>query len=90
MAKSRHSLIERRSGPGGESAYISGTRVRVSDIAGLYAVLGEALRIQEALPHLSQPQILAAIDYWHSHQTKVEAEVNEEELLLERLSSTPP
>ena len=81
----KHQYIERRSGPGGTSAYINGTRVRVSDIARLYGLLQSetiAERIRRSLPHLTPPQIEDAIAYWRANQKEIDAEIEEEEKLL--------
>ena len=83
-------IIERRLGAGGESAYVGGTRVRVSDVARLYKIMHEevvAERIKESIPHLTTRQIRAALDYWHNHPQEIESEISEEEELLSKISS---
>jgi uncharacterized protein (DUF433 family) len=80
--------IEVRKGPGGKSAYISGTRTRVSDIARLYRILqDEAVidRICESLPHLEPAQVRAAIDWWRANGQTVEDEIAEEQALLDTI-----
>jgi uncharacterized protein (DUF433 family) len=84
--------IEVRHGPGGESAFIAGSRVRVSDIARLYSLMQEELvveRVQRSLPHLSLPQIRAAVTYWHEHEKEVDEEISRERLILNNLPSKP-
>jgi uncharacterized protein (DUF433 family) len=80
-------LIEVRKPAAGKSAFIKGTRVRVSDIARMCSLGESADEIRNALPHLSAHQIQAAIDYWRGHATKIEAEINEEDRLLARMKS---
>ena len=84
--------IEVRDGAGGKSAYIAGTRVRVSDIARLYSLMEAELvaeRVQRSLPHLSLPQIRAAVTYWREHPKEVNEEISLEQSILEKLSSKP-
>jgi uncharacterized protein (DUF433 family) len=83
-------LIEVRHGAGGKSAFIAGTRVRVSDIARLYSLTQEELiteRIQRSLPHLSLPQVRAAIDYWRQNRRELDGEIAFEQSILEKLPS---
>ena len=80
--------IELRTGPGGQSAFIAGTRVRVSDIARLHDVLQTEMiaeRIQAALPHLTLPQITAALGYWRANKARIVQEIEEEEKLLDSI-----
>lgn len=82
--------IEVREGRGGKSAYIRGTRVRVSDIARLHEVLGAGgvpERIREALPHLTVRQVEAALGYWRKHEKEIRDEIDKEEGILSRLPS---
>ena len=88
MPRPEKPAIETRQGAGGESAYIAGTRVRVSDIARLYALLKEESmieRIQRSLPSLTVPEIEVALEYWRVHKSEVESEIAEEEALFERV-----
>lgn len=90
MPKARSAAIEIRAGAGGQSAYVGKTRIRVADIARMYSLIQDEIivsRILKAHPHLTLPQLVAAIDYWRSHQTEVEGEVKEEESILEGLSA---
>jgi uncharacterized protein (DUF433 family) len=76
--------IEVRKGPGGESAYIKGTRTRVSDILRMFDVMRDEViieRICRALPHLTPDQVRAALEYGRGNQA-VEDEIREEESLL--------
>ena len=78
-------LIEVRHGPGGRSAFIKGTRVRVSDIAqreGLRNGMSAPEQICRALPHLTPEQVQAALEYWRTHPEDIQKEIEEEEALL--------
>ena len=80
--------IEHRRGAVGKSAYLGKTRVRVSDVARLYeTVLMESVtgRILEAIPHLTEEQVLAALRYWKAHPEEIEAEIKRDEAALTSL-----
>jgi uncharacterized protein (DUF433 family) len=82
--------IDVRSGPDGKSAYITGTRVRVLDIAELHDLLSKESideRIQRALPHLTLEQIQAALAYWREHREEITAEIAKRDLILEKTPS---
>jgi uncharacterized protein (DUF433 family) len=84
------SKIEHRQGPGGTSAYLGSSRVRVSDIARRYDSTFDnvvAERIQQSLPHLTLPEIHAAIDYWRAHPDEIDSEIAEERASLESIPS---
>ena len=73
-------LIEIREKPSGAKPYIAGTRIRVSDIAGQYSLAEEAgvepvAYIAAAYPHLNLEEIKAAISYWRSHKSEIDAEI---------------
>jgi uncharacterized protein (DUF433 family) len=79
--------IEVRAGRGGKSAYVKGTRTRVSDIVRLYDIMKEELiieRICRALPHLTEEQVRAALDYGR-YDPSVKDEILEERALLETI-----
>jgi len=85
MARTRKPAIEIRTGAGGETAYITDTRVRVSDIVRLYEIAREEVLveyIQRALPHLSYEQITAALAYYRQNTTRIETELKEEDEVL--------
>jgi uncharacterized protein (DUF433 family) len=45
------------------------------------AVLAELViaRIHEALPHLTEEQILAAIEYWRAHEQEIQDEIKRDQ-----------
>jgi uncharacterized protein (DUF433 family) len=86
----KQSKIERRVGPGGESAFIAGTRIPVSDIARLYRLMESEIvteRIPRALPSLSPEQVKVAMTYWRSNPEEIEQEIEEEEAILREIPS---
>jgi uncharacterized protein (DUF433 family) len=83
-------IIQHRKGTAGTSAYVGNSRVRVSEIAQLYETLefeSVAARIQEAIPHLSEPEIIAALRYWQDHPDEIAREVERDKEALKSLKS---
>ena len=80
--------IEIRKGAGGDTAYVSGTRVRVSDVARLYRLMQEEViveRMRRSLPSLTPAQLTSALAYWRAHEKEIEEEIQEEERLLKKI-----
>lgn len=88
---SPNAAIEYRSGASGEkTAFISGTRVRVSDIARLYTIMRETIiieRMLQALPSLSEEQVAAALAFWRENEKEIENEINQENEILSKIST---
>lgn len=58
---------------------IRGTRISVSNIVELYYLLGwDVQKIIDAYPHLSDQQIMAAIEYYESHKAEIDSYLREE------------
>ena len=58
-------------------AQITGTRIKVAQIALKYSRQGQSLKqITESYPHLSAGQVQAALNYYDSHQEAVEAQIS--------------
>jgi len=58
-------------------AQVTGTRIKVAQIALKYSLQGQSLRqITESYPHLSAGQVQAALNYYDSHQETVEAQIS--------------
>jgi uncharacterized protein (DUF433 family) len=58
--------------------FIKGTRIKVSEIAASHvAYRWAAEQIQIQLPHLSLPQIHAALGYYYEHQEQCDREIAE-------------
>ena len=82
--------IEVRESRSGRSAYVGQTRVRVSDIARMYETLQMEFiteRIREAIPHLTEDEIVAALQYWKSHRQEIDSEIERDEEVLDSLKS---
>ena len=80
MAKARSQLtenpfIEKRSGVRGGAPVIVGTSIKVLDVAVRYEVMGMTPEeIIIALPHLTLPQIHAALSYYYAHKAQLDKE----------------
>ena len=58
---------------------ILGTRIAVSNIVELYYLLGwDVQKIKDEYPHLSDEQILAAIEYYENHTKEIDDYLREE------------
>lgn len=89
MSAGDKSMIEvRKSGAGFDTAYVGKSRVRVSDIARMYALAQDELiveRIHEWVPTLSKEQIHAALEYWREHPAEVQAVIDRDSEALEKI-----
>jgi uncharacterized protein (DUF433 family) len=79
MAQVTASLIEiRPSRVVGDRAYVAGTRVSVEDIYLRHEMGGQSAdQIVESLPHLSLPQVFAALSYAFSHLDEIRQQMKE-------------
>jgi uncharacterized protein (DUF433 family) len=80
--------IETRMATAGPAVFVTGSRIRVADIARLYRMLESqpiAERIHESLPTLTPEEIEAAIEYWHAHEEEIESFIEEEDAILETI-----
>jgi uncharacterized protein (DUF433 family) len=89
----RDDLIEQTEGAAHDKhPVIKGTRTRVSAIAQLYEQLERetpAQRIQRALPHLSIPEIEAALEYWRTYPEEIAADIEADEAAHRSLTPQP-
>ena len=88
MRRNAKKAIEIREGAGGETAYVSGTRVRVSDVVRLFQVTQEQIvieRMRQSLPTLTERQLTDALAYWREHPERIQAEIDEEEQVIASL-----
>src|SRR5262249_18313209 len=82
-------FIEVKHGAGGDSKVIKGTRIRVSAIAQMYSIcLDEIIaeRIHQDFPHLTLEGIFAAFEYWRANTAEIEAEIQEEIEMEEKMA----
>lgn len=59
---------------------IEGTRISVTNIIELYHYLGwwDIRKIQKQYPHLTEQQIIAAIEYYKNHMDEIDSYLEEE------------
>lgn len=80
MAKTKaaareYPYVEQRAGVRGGAPVITGTGIRVLDVAVRYEVMRMTPEeIMVALPHLTLPQIHAALSYYYAHKTELDKE----------------
>ncbi len=77
-SRSPHSLIVKRARVCGGSPTIEGTRIRVSDVVRYQTLKADTAAVRHALPHLSEAQVNAALDYYRTHQKEIDLEIAEE------------
>jgi uncharacterized protein (DUF433 family) len=69
----REAYIETRPGVRGAAPVIAGTGIKVLDVAVRYEVMGMTPEeIIVALPHLTLPQIHAALSYYYAHKGQLD------------------
>lgn len=73
--------IEKRQGRSGEErAYVSGTRVRVQDIASEHELHGlTPEQITREHPQLSLAQVHAALSYYFEHREEIQRQMKQDE-----------
>ena len=82
-----HLYVERRAGVAGGKVVISGTRVKVTQVAFETERLGwTADEIIEAHPHLTLPQIHDALSFYYENQAELDAEMIAEVQLSQGLA----
>lgn len=75
----RASLITRDSKICQGKPIIRGTRISVSNIVELYYLLNwDVQKIRDAYPHLSDQQIIAAVEYYENHKEEIDSYLREE------------
>lgn len=88
---STHAYIERRPDVANGKAIISGTRIKVSQIALEYERLGWTPdQIADAHPHLTLAQIHDALSFYYENQPEIDAELVAEEKTAEDLRKLYP
>ncbi len=75
MKTKSEAYIEKRPGVRGGAPVIAGTGIKVLDVAVRYEVMGMTPEeIIIALPHLTLPQVHAALSYYYAHKTEIDKE----------------
>ncbi|MGI8916500.1 MAG: DUF433 domain-containing protein [Chloroflexota bacterium] len=68
----------------GGAAVIRDTRTPVSTIVSMYPVYDSSVaRIVDALPHLSEADVYAALAYYRKHQQAIDADIQRHEHALQ-------
>ncbi|MGI8915833.1 MAG: DUF433 domain-containing protein [Chloroflexota bacterium] len=81
--------VTHQPGVQGGAAVICGTRTPVSTIVAMYPVYGsEVARIVDALPHLTEDDVRAALAYHQRHRAEIDAESEREERAVAALLAT--
>ena len=81
--------VSHQPGVQGGAAVIRGTRTPVSTLVAMYPVYGSDLaRIVDALPHLSEDDVRAALAYYQCHRAEIDAEFEREERAVAALLAT--
>ena len=84
--KMKHPYITRKKAVCGGKPIIAGTRIKVSQIAIEYDLLGwTADEIIQAHPHLTLAQVHDALSYYYENVTDINAELRESDRLVEEL-----
>ena len=86
-----NAYVEKRAGVRGGAAVITGTGIRVLDVAIRYEVIGMTPEeIMIALPHIDLAQIHGALSYYHAHKAELDKEWNASLKKIARLRAKTP
>jgi len=81
-----HPYVTRQSGVCGGKPVITGTRIRVSQVAYAHVEMGWAPQeILQAHPHLTLAQIHDALSYYYDHEAEIQAELREDDEFVETM-----
>jgi uncharacterized protein (DUF433 family) len=87
----KHPYITRKKGVCGGKPIIAGTRIKVTQIAIEYEMMGlTADQIIEAHPHLTLAQIHDALSYYYESIEELNAEIKAEEQFVEEMKKLYP
>lgn len=82
----RHPYVTRKPGVCGGKPILAGTRLKVSQVAREYDLLGMTPdEIIQAHPHLTLAQVHAALSYYYDHAAEILAELREGDELVKKL-----
>ncbi len=89
--KTKHPYISIDLKISGGQPVISGTRIRVIDIAVRYELMGmSADRIVDEYPHLKLEQVHDALSYYYEHKEMFDRKYREEHAILAQLKTKYP
>jgi uncharacterized protein (DUF433 family) len=87
----RHPYVTRQPGVCGGKAIIAGTRIKVSQIALEYDVMGwTADEIVQAHPHLTLPQIHDALSFYYENAAEIHSDMRAGEAAVDTLRQQQP
>jgi uncharacterized protein (DUF433 family) len=69
----------------GGSPIIEGHRIRVADIIGMRNLYGSVAGVRRAYPHLTRPEIDAALEYYNANKDEIDRYIAEEDALNEEM-----
>ncbi len=91
VKKTKHPYISTDPKIAGGQPVISGTRIKVMDIAVRYELLGmSADSIVDEYPHLKLEQVHDALSYYYEHKTLFDKKYREDQTILARLKKKYP
>jgi uncharacterized protein (DUF433 family) len=83
--------ITRTPGTCGGRPCVAGTRIRVQDIYSWHELMGHSPdEIVTAFPQLTLADVYAALTYYWDHRSEIDADIRQEDLLVEQLKSHEP
>lgn len=89
--KTKHPYISIDSKITGGQPVISGTRIKVMDIAIRYELMGmSADEIINAYPHLKLEQVHDALSYYYEHKDMFDKKYREDQLFISQLKKQYP
>lgn len=84
--KGVHPYVEVVSRSSGVRAVVKGTRIKVTDIALRYDLMGWTPdQIIEQFPHLNLPQVHDALSYYYEHKTELDRQSKADDAIVAEL-----
>ena len=91
LKKTKHPYISINPNISGGQPVISGTHIKVMDIAIKYELMGIGVdRIIDEYPHLKPEQIHDALSYYYEHKNIFDRKYREDQILLNQLKKKYP
>jgi uncharacterized protein (DUF433 family) len=89
--KTKHPYVSLNPKISGGQPVISGTRIKVMDIAVRYELMGiSADRIIDEYPHLKLEQVHDALSYYYEHKNVLDKKYREDQAILAQLKKRYP
>ncbi len=91
LKKTKHPYVSINPRISGGQPVISGTRIKVLDIAIKYELMGIGVdRIIDEYPHLKLEQVHDALSYYYEHKDIFDRKYSEDQLLLNQIKKQYP